>query len=206
MLKPLAALVAFFCLGLVILSLAPVVTPKPGPRVSFLKASPKVLQNIPYGIDVVYEDQASSSSDSYATNLGPVAKPYCLSKAELRRIIAKYARKYGVDKNLVRAVIQQESEGNCQAVSPKGALGLMQLMPATAEILGVEDPFDPEENIKGGVQYLKDCLNRFNHNTAVALAAYNAGPRAVEKYKGIPPYRETKNYLSRVLKAYKDNS
>lgn len=206
MIKTLAALVAFFCLGLAILSLAPLVTPKPGPRVSFLKASPKVLQNIPYGVAVVYDEPATSSSGSYATNLGPVAKPYALSKAELRRIIAKYARKYGVDKNLVRAVIQQESGGDCQAVSPKGAQGVMQLMPATAEILGVDDPFDPEENIKGGVRYLKHCLNRFNHNTALALAAYNAGPQAVEKYKGIPPYKETKNYVSRVLKAYRDNS
>lgn len=187
MIKTLFTLAAFFCLGLAVLSLAPPESLKPDPQASFLKVSPKTLENIPFGVAVL-----DGSDIPVKHNHGD--------------IINRYAKKYGVDKHLVRAVIQQESGGNCQAVSPKGAQGLMQLMPATAKILGVEDPFDPEENIKGGVKFLRDCLNRFNQNTALALAAYNAGPKAVEKYHGIPPYKETKRYVAQVLKAYRDNS
>jgi len=185
MIKTLTTLVAFFCLGLAGLSLAPPVISNPPSRFSFLEFSPRIQQGISYIVAVLRE---------------PAARP------KLGPIVNKYAKRYGVDKNLVHAVIQQESGGDCKAVSPKGAQGLMQLMPATAEILGVKDPFDPEENIKGGVKYLRDCLRRFNNNTALALAAYNAGPGAVAKYKGIPPYKETKNYVARVLKAYRDNS
>ena len=103
--------------------------------------------------------------------------------------------------DLVRAVIQVESAFNPVAVSPKGAMGLMQLMPATAAEYGVRDPFVPEQNIGGGVAYLRRLLDRYDHKIELALAAYNAGPGSVEKYGDVPPYRETQDYVKRVTGA-----
>ena len=113
-------------------------------------------------------------------------------------VIAKQATEHGVSVDLVRAVIQAESGFNPMALSPKGAMGLMQLMPGTARELGVNDPFQPADNIRGGVTYLKRLLSRFDQNVELALAAYNAGPGAVEKYRAIPPYRETREYVRKI--------
>ena len=112
--------------------------------------------------------------------------------------IEVHAASQGVSPELVRAVIQVESAFNPRAVSPKGAMGLMQLMPATARELDVDNPFHPEDNIRGGVAYLRQLLDRYDRNVELALAAYNAGPGSVAKYGTVPPYRETQDYVKRV--------
>ncbi len=117
--------------------------------------------------------------------------------------IRKYAQHYGVDENLIRAVMRQESCFNEGARSHVGATGLMQLMPGTADMLGVADIHDPKQNIRGGAKYLAQMLRRFDGNLQLAVAAYNAGPGAVDKHGGIPPYRETRDYVVKVLSEYK---
>ncbi len=113
-------------------------------------------------------------------------------------IIEREAATSGLSPDLIRAVIQVESGFNPAAVSPKGAQGLMQLMPATARDLGVVDPFHPEENIRGGVAYLKQLLARYSQDLRRALAAYNAGPASVTRYGDVPPYRETQAYVQKI--------
>lgn len=120
----------------------------------------------------------------------------------LSSLIDRSAQQHGVDPGLVRLVVQKESNFNPQAVSPKGAMGLMQLMPGTAALLGVQDPFNPAQNIDGGVRYLKQCLERFDNNVCLALAAYNAGPENVAKYQGVPPFAETRNYVANIVREY----
>lgn len=122
-------------------------------------------------------------------------------ESSLSKIIHQESEKNNLDPRLVQSVIKAESNFKTDAVSPKGAIGLMQLMPSTANSLGVEDPFDPAENVAGGTKFLSDLLNKYK-NLDHALAAYNAGPSAVDRYAGIPPYRETRNYVEKVKKFY----
>lgn len=124
------------------------------------------------------------------------------NKAQILGMVSKVSEKYGVDEKLVKALIKQESGFNPNATSKAGAMGLMQLMPATAKHLGVKDAYNPWQNVEGGVKYLKSMLNKYNGNIILALAAYNAGPGAVDKYSGVPPYQETQNYVKNILANY----
>lgn len=120
----------------------------------------------------------------------------------LTAVIQDAARQHGVDPRLVAAVVRRESAWNENAVSRVGACGLMQLMPATAKFLGVNDIFDVRENVNGGTRYLRTLLDTFNGDLDLTLAAYNAGPGAVQKYRGVPPYRETQAYVAAVRGTY----
>jgi hypothetical protein len=141
--------------------------------------------------------QLARTLRTFAPPTEPPAAP-----AEIRALIEAIAPGYGLDTSFITAVIAAESAFHSNAVSPKRAMGLMQLMPETAARFGVEHPFDPAENIRGGASYLKWLLERYSGNIDLALAAYNAGERAVEAYGGIPPYAETQQYVARVESIY----
>ena len=159
----------------------------------------------------VHEKQASTITSAVQKTENPVSDPVLESNNQkqqaceseprlLERSITKAAAKYSLPPELIKAVIRAESNFDAQAVSTAGAQGLMQLMPATAEELGVQDPFDIDQNVDGGSRYLREMLDRFNGDVKLALAAYNAGPGTVEKYDGDVPYRETRNYVERVMR------
>jgi soluble lytic murein transglycosylase-like protein len=128
--------------------------------------------------------------------------PAPVAPEQIDALVRQNADVWQVDPALIKSVIANESSFNANATSPVGAQGLMQLMPETAASLGVKNPYDPAQNVAGGTRYLKSLLERFNGDTRLAVAAYNAGPGAVEKYNDVPPYAETQNYVKNVLGSY----
>jgi soluble lytic murein transglycosylase-like protein len=158
--------------------------------------------------DVTSTETGASSFSSLLSDVMKDDKPSppisaginALKGSHLEPLVEQYAGKAGVSSSLVKAVIRAESGGNPHAVSSAGAKGLMQLMPATAKGLGVNNPLNPAENIEGGSKYLGQLMKKYRGNKELALAAYNAGSGAVAKYGGIPPYKETQNYVKKVLK------
>jgi soluble lytic murein transglycosylase-like protein len=162
--------------------------------------------------DANYIEVAASSvlrvetvPDPPASFAGPAFDPVRttpLTAPEMREILTHAGALHNIDADLLASVVQAESNGNTLAVSRAGARGLMQLMPSTASDLGVRNSFAPEQNIGGGTAYLDQLLTRYRDNIVLALAAYNAGPAAVDRYHGIPPYAETRAYVARVIRAY----
>jgi soluble lytic murein transglycosylase-like protein len=136
------------------------------------------------------------------TAAAPVVANAVPTQAEMHEMLAKAGAAHNIDVDLLASVVKAESGGVVKAVSRTGAQGLMQLMPGTAAQLGVSDAFVPEQNIAGGSKYLDQLLTRYRNNMALALAAYNAGPGAVDKYHGIPPFRETRAYVARVIREF----
>lgn len=168
-------------------------------RVERLPDGTRMVRNLPAG-------QAPVRSAPAAAVAAPARAAGAPSRAtappaELRRLVAEAAAREGVDRRLVEAVVRAESAWNPAALSVKGAMGLMQLMPATAAELTVADPWDAAENVRGGVRYLRGLLDRFDR-LEHAVAAYNAGPAAVERHGGVPPFAETRAYVRRVLALY----
>jgi soluble lytic murein transglycosylase-like protein len=148
------------------------------------------------GRRIIYNEAPAQRARRLSTRLLPVPE------GDIQIVIDRHCESQSLDPKLVQAVIQVESGYNHRARSQKGAMGLMQLMPATASLYRVEDPYDPEENVRGGTRYLRHLVDRFPGRLDLAVAAYNAGPAAVERYGGIPPYRETRDYVRRVLALY----
>jgi hypothetical protein len=152
---------------------------------------------------VMKEDTRTKSKTKKASSTNPVLKhPEPVSKQDYSVLIKSVSERYQIDPALVRAIIRAESNFRVDAISKKGARGLMQLMPQTANELNVKNCFDPEENIDGGVRYLRYLLDIFDGNLSLSLAAYNAGPELVQRLGGIPPIKETRDYVRRVLRLY----
>lgn len=152
--------------------------------------------------DIIKESPQISFSNALQEAGAIQANTQAATKSQILNVVNQIAEKHGVDEKLVQALIKQESGFNPKAKSKAGAMGLMQLMPSTAKNLGVQDPYNIVQNVEGGVKYLKSMLNKYNGNVILALAAYNAGPGAVDKYDGVPPYKETQNYVKNILANY----
>jgi transglycosylase-like protein with SLT domain/uncharacterized protein DUF4124 len=155
------------------------------------------LTNTP--TDPLYQRMGFTSGSERGWLQLPLSLPQLSDLSPYAREIREAAGRYGVEEALIKAVIRVESGFNSRAISSKGARGLMQLMPGTASMLGVRDSFDPRQNIDGGVRHLRGLIDRFGNDLKLALAAYNAGEQAVVTHGGIPPYRETRDYVSRIL-------
>ncbi|MGE7769461.1 lytic transglycosylase domain-containing protein [Viridibacillus arvi] len=160
------------------------------------------------GTSPIYRPTSVSNNTYGTTPLNPVLTGYTAgptnvtSNTQYDAIIKKASETYGIPEKMIKSVIKQESNFNNSVVSHAGAAGLMQLMPGTAKFLGVSNVFDPEQNIMGGTKYLKQMYDKFGGDMNLMLAAYNAGPGNVSKYNGIPPFKETTNYVTKIMNSY----
>jgi hypothetical protein len=161
------------------------------------------IQFVPAEIANVESVPDPPATADIARSASPVPSPAVsdkkLSQADLAEMLARAGHEHNLDVDLLASLVKAESGGNPRALSQAGAQGLMQLMPETASGLGVHDSYKPDQNVRGGSTYLDSLLIRYHDNLALALAAYNAGPAAVDKYHGIPPYHETRTYVARVI-------
>lgn len=171
------------------------------PKLKQVQAS-IVNQNVQQSVDMLRPAGQTSSNVLQEAVAAQVNIQQPANKAQIMNVVSQISKKHGVDEKLVKALIKQESGFNPKAKSKSGAMGLMQLMPSTAKNMGVKDPYNTVQNVEGGVKYLKSMLNKYNGNVILALAAYNAGPGAVDKYSGVPPYKETQNYVKNILANY----
>jgi soluble lytic murein transglycosylase-like protein len=170
----------------------------------YFELKPEAIQGVEWAPDPAPDSIASPAPANAANatpsgNQPPAMHDVPLTAQELRQLLTKAGSEHNVDVDLLASVVKAESGGNARAVSHSGARGLMQLMPETAQQLGVANSFVPEENVRGGTAYLDWLLSRYHDNIVLALAAYNAGPEAVDRYRGIPPYHETRLYVARVV-------
>jgi len=163
---------------------------------NYIEVEPKDIAGVEQVDDLTPTAEAVAVPSATLPVQGRSAK---LNQADLGEMLAKAGQEHNLDVDLLASIVKAESGGNTRAVSRAGARGLMQLMPKTASGLGVEDSFKPEQNVRGGSTYLDELLKRYDNKLALALAAYNAGPGAVDKYHGIPPYHETQAYVARVI-------
>ncbi len=172
----------------------------------FLSADDSSFTDVPTEEITGYEKDLSLPLPAPADSHSSIVAPFGSAKSEpapaLNQVVNSASAAYHLDPDLVNSVIHAESGFNSHAVSPKGARGLMQLMPGTANQLGVADVFDPQANVTGGSRYLRELLERYNFDLVKALAAYNAGPERVEQYQGVPPFRETRAYVARIVHEY----
>jgi soluble lytic murein transglycosylase-like protein len=178
--------------------------PVPAPSAAAMAAARNAAAEVASYISA--RPKGSAAFDASANpNYSGVARGYQVSAVQIDQAIEESARKHSVDPNLVRAMIKVESNFNPKAVSRTGAMGLMQLMPSTARQLSVTNPFDPQQNVDAGVRHLKHLLNNFGGDVKLTLAAYNAGEGAVARSNGVPPYRETRDYVKRITDIYGSN-
>lgn len=162
---------------------------------NYLEVAADAIVRVETVADAPQPNAATKTATSMTTETTP-------TRAEMREMLAHAGAAHDIDTDLLASVVKAESGGQVRAVSRTGAQGLMQLMPGTASEMGVRDAFRPEQNIAGGTAYLDDLLTRYRDNIALALAAYNAGPAAVDRYHGVPPFRETKEYVARVIREF----
>jgi soluble lytic murein transglycosylase-like protein len=161
-----------------------------------------LVMSIGYAVSRVTIADSTERDVEVVADESTASAPAAISAVDINAHIVEVATRYGVEPKLVAAIVAVESQFDARAVSRRGAEGLMQLMPATAADLDVQDSFDPRDNIDGGVRHLKRLMLRFHNDVPLALAAYNAGEQAVINHRGIPPYRETRQYVVRVLRRY----
>lgn len=176
--------------------------PEDAPTVSSSAASADNYLEVAADAIVWVETVADPPRSIVATKTPASSGEVTPTKEEIREMLAHSGEAHDIDTDLLASVVKAESGGQVRAVSRTGARGLMQLMPGTASEMGVQDAFRPDQNIAGGTAYLDELLTRYRDNIALALAAYNAGPAAVDRYHGIPPFRETKEYVARVIREF----